>query len=109
METTLKLSNVIKTNVGYMLNNWTSEHIREKYQNSINEYICKNVTRYVLLDNIYNDITYNEAVTLLYDKFSTPIHTLQKELQVQRKMKQEKWLIDEFKSSINYYKGLLQN
>lgn len=108
MDTTLKLSKVINTNVGYMLNNWTNEFIREKYQNSINDYICKNVTKYILLDNIYNDITYNEAVTLLYDKFSTPIATLQKELQVQIKIKQEKWLIDEFKSSIKYYKGLLK-
>ena len=108
MRTTLKLSNIIKTNVGYMLNNWSNEYIREKYQNSINEYICNTVTRYTLMQDIYNDITYHEAITLLYDKFSTPIATLNKELQVQRKMKQEKWLIDEFKEAIKYYKGLIK-
>lgn len=106
MATRIKLSNVLKANVGYMLNNWTHEYIRERYGNSINEYICKNVSRYVLIDNIYNDITYHEAVTFLYDKFSDPITTLKKELQVQRKMKQEQWLIDELKVSINYYKSL---
>jgi hypothetical protein len=107
MNTKLKLSDIVKTNSMFMLNNWTFQEIREKYNNSINEYFCEKVSKWILLDNINIDITYNEAIKILYDKFSTPIESLNKDIKLQKKMGQENWFIDELKESVKYYKNLL--
>lgn len=106
METKFKLSDVINSNVGWMLNNWAREHIRCKYDNSIDEYICKNVTSYISSEHIYNDITHQEAVSLLKYKFNNPITTLANEIQTMD-TELEEWLISEFADAIRYYGGQL--
>jgi hypothetical protein len=98
----MELSKAIEVNLGFIVNNWSKECTREKY-NSLEHYINSNAHKYN--DTLYfdKDISIYQIRDIIKEAFNNPIKLLNKELRTQYNIGQEKWFINEIKDAIKYY------